>query len=138
MLVAFSGSVNWTDFGPVKNALIILKEIYGNELQVTHGAAIGLDSLVGIVARYYGIQEIPLPADWQRYGKSAGMIRNAELLRNAQALVAYPLSTSRGTLGAIRIARQAKLPLCIYYDGKYIQENTESLGEEFVQRFQES
>ncbi len=44
------------------------------------------------------------PADWNRYGKSAGYRRNVEMAKNADALLALWDGKSRGTRHMIEIA----------------------------------
>jgi hypothetical protein len=48
---------------------------------VVHGGAPGADSLAGDIAgRILGLQVEVHPADWAKYGKAAGPIRNQEML----------------------------------------------------------
>lgn len=53
------------------------------------------------------IRKIPIdshPADWDTYGKSAGYIRNAEMAKNADALIALWDGKSPGTKSMIDLA----------------------------------
>jgi hypothetical protein len=52
-------------------------------LLVLHGGARGADQAIGRAARQLGWPSEVLPADWRRYGRGAGPIRNRELLRTA-------------------------------------------------------
>lgn len=47
---------------------------------IIHGAARGADSLAGNIAEELGITILVFPAKWNEYGKSAGPIRNTEML----------------------------------------------------------
>lgn len=47
--------------------------------------------------------------DWEKHGKSAGAVRNAEMVANAEALVAFWDGKSPGTKDVISKARKAKL-----------------------------
>jgi hypothetical protein len=49
------------------------------------------------------------PADWDRFGRSAGHRRNADMAARAEALVALWDGKSPGTKGMIDIARQRGL-----------------------------
>jgi hypothetical protein len=51
------------------------------------------------------------PADWNRYGKSAGFRRNVEMSNHADALVVFWDGKSRGTQHMIREAKNKKLLL---------------------------
>lgn len=48
-------------------------------------------------------------ADWEKYGKAAGAIRNQEMVANADALCAFWDGKSPGTKDVIAKARKAKL-----------------------------
>jgi len=52
-------------------------------LLVLHGGARGADQAIGRAARQLGWPAETLPADWRRYGRGAGPIRNRELLHTA-------------------------------------------------------
>lgn len=67
--------------------------------------------------RYATANNLPLelyPADWKKYGKSAGFIRNAEMVENADALIAIWDGFSNGTKNMIEIARRKKFPILVY------------------------
>jgi SLOG family YspA-like protein len=57
-----------------------------------HGAATGADTLAGAWAAGRGVPVQACPADWQRYGKRAGRIRNLYMLsvHNPDVVVAFP------------------------------------------------
>lgn len=59
---------------------------------VIHGAARGADTLARDWARYRGIPDLPFPAEWKKYGKSAGAIRNEQMIREGtpDGVVAFP------------------------------------------------
>ncbi len=45
-----------------------------------HGGARGADAAIGRAAHQLGWSSLVIPAEWQRHGRSAGPIRNRELL----------------------------------------------------------
>ncbi len=53
------------------------------------------------------------PADWDKFGKSAGMRRNAEMANNAEALIALWDGFSNGTANMIANAKRKKLKIHI-------------------------
>lgn len=80
---------------------------------VIHGAARGADYLAGKVARRLGIKVEEFRANWDKYGKAAGPIRNQEMLdalldyRNGNACVSAlafhsDIESSKGTKDMIR------------------------------------
>lgn len=78
------------------------------------GGARGADMAGERWAHFNDIPVEVFQADWDTHGKKAGMIRNAEMARNADALIALWDGKSRGTLDMIK--RMAKKPTCIYWE----------------------
>lgn len=74
---------------------------------VVHGDASGADTLAKRWARSSGIISIAYPADWKRYGRPAGPIRNQQMLdeESPDLVVAFP--GGEGTAGMVRISREA-------------------------------
>jgi hypothetical protein len=72
-----------------------------------HGAAKGADTLAGGWAESRGIEVIACPADWRRYHRAAGPIRNKQMLveHKPDLVVAFPGST--GTAHMVAIAEKA-------------------------------
>ena len=50
---------------------------------VVSGGARGVDSWAAAAATHHGLQVRVYPADWNRYGKSAGYRRNASIISGA-------------------------------------------------------
>lgn len=67
---------------------------------VFHGAARGADELVDRAARRLGLPVRAVPAQWSRYGRSAGPRRNQLMLQQAQAL-AGAHSTAAHAVGVL-------------------------------------
>jgi hypothetical protein len=87
---------------------------------IISGGARGVDQL----GEWYAYQNnIPLeiyPAKWQKFGKSAGYIRNQEMANNAAALIAFWDGESKGTKHMINIALEKGLEVVVeYINGKY-------------------
>lgn len=77
---------------------------------VIHGGAAGADASAQAWAEDLGIAVYALPADWARFGRSAGPIRNGKLLDLRPSLVvAFP--GGRGTADCVRQARARKIPV---------------------------
>ena len=69
-----------------------------------HGAASGADTISGQWAADRGVNCIPVAANWERDGRSAGPIRNQKMLKmGADVVIAFP--GGRGTDDMIRRAR---------------------------------
>lgn len=83
---------------------------------IIHGAAKGADSLAGEVAVELGIPVEPFPADWAKYGRSAGSIRNKEMLDvgKPDMVLAFPTPSSKGTWDMVRRSNAAKVPTKVF------------------------
>lgn len=82
-----------------------------NSIQIVSGCARGADSLAILYAKERGYEVAKFPAEWDRYGKSAGYRRNEEMARHADALVAFWDGESRGTRHMIDIACSKGMPV---------------------------
>jgi hypothetical protein len=76
---------------------------------VVSGTARGADRFGEKVAHEYSLPVHRFPADWDRHGRSAGYIRNAEMAGNAEALVAVHAHGSKGTQHMIDLAQKKGL-----------------------------
>lgn len=88
---------------------------------VIHGAAPGADSLAGEWAEALGIHVEKFPADWNKYGRAAGPIRNKQMLREGKpdaviAFISKPLESSRGTANMVKISKEAGIQ--VYVEGR--------------------
>lgn len=54
------------------------------------------------------------PAEWNRYGRSAGYRRNEQMAKIADALIALWDGQSKGTQHMIRLARSYGLEVLVY------------------------
>lgn len=83
-----------------------------SDVEIISGTARGADSLGELYAQKHGISLIRLPADWIKYGKSAGYRRNEEMAvlsvsdGCAGVLLAFWDGQSRGTKNMIDIAEK--------------------------------
>lgn len=83
----------------------ILANVDKSELVIVSGNARGVDRMGEGWAIDHGVRVELHPAEWQRYGKRAGFIRNDLMAQEADALVAIWDGASRGTKHMIDIAR---------------------------------
>ena len=102
------------DFGDVEYLEQTLNKCrtWWNITTVIAGGAAGADTLAERWATRNQLELLRCPADWAKYGKAAGMIRNREMLQlGPDVVVAFPGRT--GTENMIRISRQAGVPVFI-------------------------
>ena len=81
-----------------------------HDIVIVSGTARGADLLGEKYAQSRSFQVERYPADWNRFGKRAGYIRNETMAQNADALVALWDGESQGTKHMIDIAGQHFLP----------------------------
>lgn len=82
--------------------------------EVISGTARGADRFGEQWADENSIPVDPYPAEWDKYGKGAGMRRNYEMAANAEALIAIWDGVSPGTKHMIRVAEEQKLRVFIF------------------------
>ena len=110
--VLVCGSRDFNDRGLVDAKLDEVRERLGGvPMRVISGAARGADRLGAEWAARNGVPCDEYPADWDRYGRSAGYRRNEQMLTEGQPhlVVAFPQGESRGTRMMMQIASQAKV-----------------------------
>lgn len=76
------------------------------------GEAPGADTLAREWAESYEIPVLKFPADWRKYGRAAGPIRNKQMLEEGKPdlVVAFPrgkLDDTKGTKNMVKQARDA-------------------------------
>jgi hypothetical protein len=86
-----------------------------NDIEIVSGAYKGADLLGERYAaeRNHTIKQFP--ANWRRYGKSAGLKRNTEMAAYADSLIAFWDGESKGTKHMIELATQTGLIVKVIY-----------------------
>ncbi|GCD94058.1 SLOG family protein [Embleya hyalina] len=113
-----TGSRHWTDATAIKAAITDTLTEYGPDATVVHGAAPGADTLVDQVARSLGLPTERHPAQWRARGRSAGPIRNQQMVDlGAVVCLAFPLAGSFGTADCMRRATAAGIPVRVAHPG---------------------
>jgi hypothetical protein len=99
------------DFNDIQFLLQEFKLFVGQEIieAIISGMARGADTVGIEIAKLYAIPLIQMPADWSKYGKSAGYRRNEEMAQIAtHALIAWD-GQSKGTGHMLDLAQKYKL-----------------------------
>ncbi len=97
MRVIIAGSRNITNIEIVRQVLRDIGLMPKDITEEVCGMAKGVDTLGAKIAQEHGIPVKPFPADWNKYGKRAGHLRNAEMAAYADMLVAVWDGKSPGT-----------------------------------------
>lgn len=74
-----------------------IEPIHYEPICILCGMAHGADMLGRAYAQKHGYKYVEYPAKWHIHGKRAGFIRNEEMAKDADALVAFWDGKSRGT-----------------------------------------
>ncbi len=98
-VILVSGS---RDFHSKALVLDVMRQSFRAGDCLIHGCARGVDSWAEEAARSAGVPVSRRPADWDRYGKRAGMLRNTAMLAETLAAPSYLIlifwdGQSRGT-----------------------------------------
>lgn len=75
------------------------------------GGAKGPDSWSEEYAKDRGVQTIIFLPDWAKFGKRAGMVRNHDIVGQADLIIAFWDGFSRGTKYSIDLARSQGKPV---------------------------
>lgn len=85
------------------------------------GQALGVDSFANLWAKDQGWGTRRFPADWKRFGKQAGPIRNQEMIETmaeegtpVELVLAFPIPESRGTWDMVERAVFNRIPVRVY------------------------
>ena len=106
MKVIIAGSRDIIEYDVVLDAIA---EAGFNVTEVVSGAARGVDRLGEQFARDCGLSIKLFPANWDKHGRAAGHIRNAEMAQYADALIAVWDGISPGTKNMVNEARKRGL-----------------------------
>lgn len=84
---------------------------FGEISCILSGACRGVDRLGERWARYKDIHIERYPADWDKYGKAAGPIRNQQMVDLADALIVIRFPESRGSKDILNRAKKKGIPV---------------------------
>ena len=113
MRILVTGSRDWDEEVPVRAALTELTAGRPGPHTVVHGACpTGGDALADRIAADLGFTIERHPAQWHRYGRSAGYRRNAAMVAlGADVCLAFIRDSSPGACMTARLAAEARIPV---------------------------
>lgn len=80
---------------------------------IISGGARGVDSAAEVAAKHHGLDTLIFPAEWDKYGKSAGFKRNRDIVEAADVVVGFWDGTSRGTKHSLDLALELGKPVFV-------------------------
>ena len=105
-----AGGRDFKDYGLLEQAVIryvISRDVPWSKITIISGGAIGADKLGEKFADKFDLDLERFIPDWT-VGKQGGAIRNAEMAKHADGLIAF-YNGSNGTANMIQTARRKKL-----------------------------
>jgi len=118
MKIIIAGSRTITDKAKINamifrgvNKLVPFDKI--NEVIIISGGARGVDTEGENWAKSFGFPIERYLAQWDKFGKRAGFIRNKQMIDNADALIAIWDGKSKGTEHTINLAKQRGIPIYV-------------------------
>lgn len=79
--------------------------VYKGDVIVSGGAK-GADSLAERFAKENSIEFVVYPANWEKFGKSAGFKRNVDIVNSSDIIIAFWDGKSKGTMHSIELAKK--------------------------------
>lgn len=111
--IIIAGGRDFQDYRRLRAYMDCLLEPITDSVEIVSGGARGADSLGEKYARERGYKLRRFLADWDKYGKAAGPVRNKEMALYAAeetgVLVAFWDGVSRGTYNMITYAEECNL-----------------------------
>ena len=111
--IIIAGGRDFMDYNLLKEKTnkILQEKRVSHKIVIISGCARGADTLGLRYASENTFDVEEYPADWDKYGKKAGYVRNVEMAENADALIAFWDGKSKGTKHMIDIATERNLPI---------------------------
>lgn len=113
--VIIAGSRTFNDYETLKEFCneVLSEKIKTHDICILSGTARGADKLGEKYAEEMGFSVNRFPAEWDLYGKSAGFIRNKEMVHYADAGIFFWDGTSKGTKHCINLCKEKGIPIRI-------------------------
>lgn len=116
-IIVVAGGRDFDDYEKLKEVLDSMN--LSCEDTIVSGTARGADSLGEIYALENNIHLLRLPANWTKFGKSAGFKRNVQMAEIATEGVIFWDGKSRGSQNMIyQLSRLNKPKTIVYYKNK--------------------
>lgn len=123
-VILITGAREWSNESVMRDALNRWKDL-GKQVFLIHGECRGADNMAGEISDEYGFTVLSKPAEWNKYGRAAGPIRNAEMVKQAASFKTRGIPTivlafhdnleeSKGTKNCVNLAKKTGLQVEIW------------------------
>ena len=102
-------------FSIIRGGTLFSYNLQTHNVIIVSGHAPGADAMGERFAKEHVLPCEIHPADWAKYGRSAGPIRNAEMASCSDALIAFWDGQNPGTRSMIELARKKGLQVAVVY-----------------------
>ena len=113
VIIAGGREYNNYDFLRERCDFYLQNKFNEEDVIIVSGHAKGADALGERYAQERGLACEQYPADWEKYGRGAGPIRNEQMANVANALIAFWDGQSRGTANMINLAMSKGLKVAV-------------------------
>lgn len=113
MNLIIAGCRDFTDRDFIYEGIDSFITDHGTPRLIIEGGATGVDQIAGEYAKDHNIPLQIFKADWNKYGRAAGPIRNEEMAKHGTHLLAFWDGKSRGTKNMIEMAKLYGLTVII-------------------------
>lgn len=115
MKIGIVGSRLFTDYKKFKEELLTWIEKDDNNIisSIISGNCNGSDKMAEKYAEEYNIPILIFKPNWKEFGRSAGPIRNSEIVNNSDHIIAFVSKDSVGTWDTINKANKQNISVTI-------------------------
>jgi hypothetical protein len=110
-----AGGRDFVDYALLEKSLMAIAEgdLKNRAVSIVSGMARGADSLAVEFAKKHNVKLYEFPANWAKYGKTAGFKRNQQMAEEADGLLAFWDGQSLGTADMISLMEYLDKPVTI-------------------------
>ncbi len=115
--IIIAGCRNYSNYKEAKEFILSCISEYKktDRLTILSGGCKGADLLGEHFAKEKGFSIKYYPADWKKFGKAAGPIRNKKMVEDCHGVICFWDGKSKGTASLLQFAQKAGKPIKIKY-----------------------
>lgn len=114
--IGIVGSRNFNKWDLLVSEMNKIIDTYGHPDSIISGGAKGADSMAEKWANNNGCKMVIHRALWEIYGKRAAYLRNKDIVRDSDILLAFPSKNGRGTQMTINLSQKKEMQIIIVDD----------------------